>query len=156
MASYEATVTAAHSPEEVWRYLADLRLIREWDPSVVGARLVSGEPGTVGARYEVDVSFLGRTLTLPYLTVEVEPPRRVVFSAETSSVTVRDEARIGPIRDGDSTVTWDADLRLKGPRRILDLPLRAAFNRLGSRAERGLAGRLNEPILTGPEERVRA
>lgn len=156
MARYEATVNVAHTPEEVWRYLADLRLIGEWDPSVVGARLVSGEPGTVGARYEVDVRFLGRTLTLPYLTAEVEPPHRVVFSAETSLISVRDEARVGPIRDGGSTVTWDADLRLKGPRRILDLPLRAAFNRLGRRAERGLAERLNEPSLAESAERVRA
>lgn len=156
MARYEATVTATHPPEEVWAYLADLRLIGEWDPSVVGARLVFGEPGTVGARYEVDVSFLGRTLTLPYLTVEVEPPHRVVFSAETSLVSVRDEARIGPILDRGSTVTWDADLRLKGPRRILDLPLRAAFNRLGSRAERGLAERLSEPNLMETAERARA
>jgi uncharacterized protein YndB with AHSA1/START domain len=156
MASYKGTVTAPHAPEEVWRYLADLRSIAEWDPSVESARLVSGEPGAVGSRYEVDVSFLGRTVTLPYETAEVEAPHCVVFEAETALMSVRDEARVGLIIDGGSSVTWDAELRLEGPQRILDLPLRAAFARIGSRAERGLAERLAEPILTRSVAGVRA
>ena len=154
MASYQAIVTARHSPDEVWRYLADLRSIAEWDPSVVAARLVSGEPGIAGASYELEVSFLGRTITLPYVTAKAEAPGLVVFSAETDLLSVRDEARIGLIVDGGSAVTWSADLRLKGPQRILDLPLRAAFNRLGRRAKRGLAERLNEPVLTRAGELV--
>ena len=48
-----------------------------------------------------------------------EPPTRVVFAAETESVSVRDEARIRPIADGGSSVVWDAELRLKGARRLL-------------------------------------
>jgi len=155
MANYTGTVSAPHSPEEVWRYLADLRSIAQWDPSVAAARLVDRGPGTVGSRYEVDVTFLGRTVTLPYTTVEAEPPHRVVFSAETDLVSSRDEARIGPSLDG-STVTWDADLQLKGAWKVLDLPLRAAFRRLGESAERGLRERLNEPTLRGSVERVEA
>ena len=148
MARYQGTITSPLPPEEVWRYLADLRSVAEWDPSVAGARLIYGEPGTVGARYEVDVNFLHRTLTLPYITVETEPPHRVAFSADTGAVSVHDEARIAPIHAGGSSVTWDADLRLNGSGRMLDLPLRVAFNRIGSRAEFGLANRLNEPSMT--------
>jgi uncharacterized protein YndB with AHSA1/START domain len=155
MANYTGTVSALHPPGEVWRYLADLRSVAQWDPSVAAARLVDGKPGTVGSRFEVDVTFLGRTVTLPYTTVEAEPPHHVVFSAETDLVAIRDEARIGPILDG-STVTWDADLQLRGPWRVFDLPLRAAFGRLGDSAERGLRERLNEPALTDSGERVRA
>ena len=113
----------------MWRYLADLRSIAEWDPSVE-VRLVSGEPGTVGARYELDVSFLGRTITLPYETVKAEPPHRVVFAPRPTPS--RSATRPGSAcSTAGGAVTWDADLRLEGPRRILDLPLRAAFNRLG-------------------------
>jgi carbon monoxide dehydrogenase subunit G len=148
MARYQGTVTTPRPSEEVWRYLADLRSVAEWDPSVVDARLISGEPGTVGARYEVDVNFLHRTLTIPYVTVAAESPHRVAFSADTGSVSVHDEARIASSSAGGSTVTWDADLRLSGPGRMLDLPLRVAFNRIGSRAEFGLANRLNEPSMT--------
>jgi hypothetical protein len=148
MARYTGTVNSSHSARDTWSYLADLRSVAEWDPSVEEIRLVAGDPGTVGARYELEVSFLGRRVSLPYVTVAAEPPHRVVFTAETGSLTIRDEALIKPIADGGSTVIWDADLRLKGPRRILDPLLRLGFDRLGSRAVLGLTERLGEPTLS--------
>ena len=156
MARYKGTVTSPHPAVEIWSYLADLRSIAEWDPSVEEIRLLSGEPGTVGARYQLEVGFLRRRVSLPYLTLTAETPTLVVFAAETASVMVRDEARIRPLADGGSSVTWDAELRLKGPRRLLDPLLRIAFNRLGRRAAHGLAERLNEPTLSHSLEEARA
>ena len=98
MARYTGTVEAPHGAEEVWHYLADLRSAEEWDPSVDEVELIGGEPRTEGARYQVEVRFRGRSITLPYRIVEVDPPHRVVFAAETDSVVVRDEARIDPRR----------------------------------------------------------
>jgi hypothetical protein len=144
MARYTGTVTSPHPTQEVWSYLADLRSVAEWDPSVDEVRLLSGEPRTVGARYQLEVSFLGNRVSLPYVTVTAESPARVVFAAETKSVIVRDEARIRSMADGGSSVTWDADLRLKGARRLIDPLLRVAFNRVGGRGARGLNERLNE------------
>jgi hypothetical protein len=88
--------------------------------------------------------------------VEVDPPRRVVFTAGTDSVSIRDEARIEPIGPSASTVTWNADLRLRGIRRVIDLLLRAPFRRIGQNAERGLGERLRKPVLTPANERVGA
>jgi hypothetical protein len=156
MARYTATVTSPHPAAETWSYLADLRSIGEWDPSVEKSRLVSGDPGTVGARYQLEVGFLGSRVGLPYVTVTAEPPTRLVFAAETESVVVRDEARIRPNADGGTSLTWDAELRLKGARRLLDPLLRLAFSRLGSRAARGLSERLNELTLPQSVEQVRA
>jgi carbon monoxide dehydrogenase subunit G len=156
MARYSGTVEAAHSAEEVWSYLADLRSIGEWDPSVEHVELTAGQPRTGGARYELEVRFRGRTLCLPYRVVEVDPPRRVVFEAETGAVSVRDEARIDPMGASSSRVTWNADLRLKGIRKILELPLRPLFNRIGLDAERGLGERLRNPALASDREPVRA
>jgi carbon monoxide dehydrogenase subunit G len=153
MARYKGTVTSHHPASAVWSYLADLRSVAEWDPSVDEIRLLSGNPGTVGARYQLEVSFLGNRVSLPYVTVTADPPTRVVFSAETESVVVRDEARVRPLADGGSSVTWDADLRLKAARRLFDPLLRLAFNRLGRRAARGLGERLTEitPPRVGEE-----
>jgi carbon monoxide dehydrogenase subunit G len=148
MASYTGTVPASLSQEEAWRYLADLRSVRDWDPSVKAARLIEGEPGEVGSRYELEVGFLGRTVTLPYETVASDPPHRLVFQAETDAVSVVDEARILPLPAG-SHVTWDASLGLKGARRMLELPLQAAFSRLGRRAEDGLRRQLGERAMAG-------
>jgi hypothetical protein len=144
MARYSATVNSPHPAHDVWSYLSDLRSVGEWDPSVDGVRLVSGEPGRVGARYELEVTFLRNRVCLPYVTEAAKPPARLIFTAETASVSVRDEAEVRPLPTGGSSVTWDAELRLKGARRLLDPLLRPAFNRVGARAEAGLRDRLNQ------------
>ena len=141
MAQYSATLTTENRADDVWRYLADLRSIVEWDPSVEDARLVAGEPGSVGTRYELDVRFLGNTVTLPYKTVVAEPPHRLVFAAETDAMSIADEAIILPTVSG-SSLTWRASLDLRGARRLFDPPLRLAFGRLGKNAEDGLRKRL--------------
>jgi carbon monoxide dehydrogenase subunit G len=156
MARYTGTIEAPHSADAVWSYLADLRSVGEWDPSVKSATLTAGEPRTETARYRIAVSFGRRSIALPYRVVEVDRPRRVVFAAETGSVSVRDEARIEPVGAGNSRVTWDADLRLKGMRKVLELPLRVFFKRLGENAERGLAERMRKPSLEAPCDRVAA
>lgn len=147
MARYTGTVESVHPPEAVWKYLADLRSVGQWDPSVRRVELVAGQPRAVGAAYALEVGFLGRATELPYRIAETDPPHRVVFTAETDSVTVRDEARIEPAGAGGSRVTWDADLQLRGARRVFELPLRLAFARLGRAAQRGLAEKLNRPEL---------
>jgi carbon monoxide dehydrogenase subunit G len=155
MARYTGTVDAPHSAEEVWDYLADLRSVQEWDPSVDEVELVGGKPRSEGARYDLEVRFRGRSINLPYRVVEVDRPRRVVFEAETDSLSVRDEARIEPKGPAASRVTWDADLRLRGLRRVLDLPFRTIFNRVGEDAREGLRERLRKPELDGPSEQLR-
>jgi carbon monoxide dehydrogenase subunit G len=155
VARYTETIQAPHSAEAVWHYLADLRSVEQWDPSIEQVELTGGEPRAEGASYELQVRFRGRTVTLPYRITEVDPPYRVVFEAETGSVRVRDEARIEPIRQSASRVTWDANLRLRGIRRLLDLPLRAIFNRVGEDASKGLGERLRKPTLDGPFVQVR-
>jgi Polyketide cyclase / dehydrase and lipid transport len=156
MARYTGTVTSPHSPDEVWQYLADLRSVAEWDPSVKDAKLISGTPGRTNARYEIVVAFMGQDLILPYQALSAEAPTSAVFIANTSAVRVRDELAVAPVADGGCVVTWDANLALQGPRRLLDLPLRAAFGRIGSQAEQGLAERLSDPVLQPVREQTRA
>ena len=79
----------------------------------------------------------------------------MVFEAETDWVSVRDEARIEPKGPAASSVTWDADLRLRGIRRVLDLPLRAIFHRVGEDARNGLRERLCKSELGGSMVQVR-
>ena len=108
------------------------------------------------ARYEIVVPFMGQDLALAYETQSADAPTRALFVAKTSAIDVRDEMTVAPIADGGGVVTRDANLRLLGPRRLLDLPLRAAFGRIGSRAEAGLAERLSDPVLRAAPERATA
>jgi carbon monoxide dehydrogenase subunit G len=149
MVAYRGTVSALSRQADAWSYLADLRSLPEWDPSVEGVRLLAGEPGEPGSRFEVQVRFLSGTLTLPYVTAFSEPQERVVFRAETESVIVVDEATVRSTGQG-SEVTWAAKLELKGLRKVFEPALRVGFHRLGRRAEQGLRTRLAEPVRQSP------
>ena len=158
MARYTGTVDAPHSAEEVWHYLADLRSIGEWDPSVESVTLVDGEPRTEGARYELDVRFPRQQHhASPTGSSRRTRPAGWCSELKRTRSSVRDEARIEPAGDGASRVTWDAELRLRGIRKMLDLPLRAFFNRLGQDARNaGWASGSASPHSMGPAPRCAA
>ena len=67
----------------------------------------------------------------------------MVFQADQAAVCSTDEIRVVPVGAGTS-VTYDADLRLKGPLgRLMDPLLGLAFRRIGDRAAAGLRNALN-------------
>lgn len=155
MARYVATVDSAWDREVAFAYLADFASISDWDPGVARSeRLGDGDPLAVGARVEVISSFLGREVPLVYEIVEIDPPRRVLLRAETSTITSLDEMTFDLRPGGGTLVTYDADLSMKGPARLAELPMRLAFRRLGDNARDGLRDRLAEaPPTVGSEER---
>ncbi len=144
MARYVASVDTLWEREDAFSYLADFATIAEWDPGVVRAKRLTAEPFEVGARFEVISSFLGREVPLTYETLEIEAPRRVLLRAETPTAVSLDEMTFDPRPAGGTTVTYDADLTLRGPLRLLDLPLRLAFGRIGDNARDGLRRKLME------------
>jgi carbon monoxide dehydrogenase subunit G len=54
----------------------------DWLPAVRGLRRIAGEPGTIGARYAVEVGLIGRHLSGVLVCRELEPPRRAVYALE--------------------------------------------------------------------------
>ncbi len=142
MAHYCTTVQSPAPAEDIFTYLADFATVAEWDPGVKSAHLLGGEPGRTGARYLVKASFLGRTMPLEYVILEsVEPTAefagRVVLEAITPDFRSYDIITVAP-RRGGSTVTYDADLALRGFRRPFDPFLRVAFKIIGDRFRAGL------------------
>jgi carbon monoxide dehydrogenase subunit G len=142
MAHYCTTVQSPAPAQDVFSYLADFATIAEWDPGVKSAHLLGGEAGSTGARYLVKVAFLGRTMPLEYVILEsVEPTAefagRVVLEAITADFRSYDIITVAP-RTGGSTVTYDADLALRGIRRPFDPFLRPVFKVIGDRARSGL------------------
>lgn len=141
MARYKAQVAARGGQHEVFEYLADFSNAKEWDPSVKSAeRLDTGEI-KVGSTFRLAVEFMGRTSELVYAITELEPPRLVTFSGENSAVTSLDTITFEPAADGTS-VTYDADLQLKGPLKLADPLLAVAFKRIAENALAGLRRRL--------------
>jgi len=137
MARYDATVPSTWTQEQTFDYLADFRHVAEWDPSIPEVTLIEGTPGALGAVYEVWLEVLGRNTPLLYRCVEHERPARLVFRAETDHVTSTDTITIGRGAEG-TTVTYDAQLDLRGLREVADPVADVALTRASERAKRGL------------------
>ncbi|MFL5864291.1 MAG: SRPBCC family protein [Solirubrobacteraceae bacterium] len=137
MARYQATIDTPQSPQEAFAYLSDFSTAAEWDPGVVEAERVDGLALGEGAEFRLVAEFLGRRTPLTYRIVEYDPPHTVTFLGENATVTSLDRITVAAIADG-TRVTYDADLRLKGPLHLADPLLRIAFHRVGDRALAGL------------------
>jgi hypothetical protein len=144
MAHYKATVPSPHTPDEVFRYLADFRSVAEWDPSITSATLIGdgdGDPIAVGAEFRVTTRTRFSEIVLRYTTTELDPSRRIALRGENDSMVSIDTITITSADTG-ATVTYDAEIELKGMRRLLDPLLALAFKRLGDEARDGLRSRL--------------
>ena len=137
MARYRASVDTQREGEDVFAYLSDFSSAAEWDPGVVEAQRLDAGPIGVGAEFRLVAKFLGRTTPLTYRIVEYNPPHAVTFLGENATVISRDRITFEPTGVG-TRITYDADLRLKGPLRIADGLLALAFSRVGDRALAGL------------------
>lgn len=143
MARYRTTVESTKSPEEAFDHLTDLSNAKDWDPGVVEATNLTGDPVGPGSRFHLVARFLGRRVPLEYRITEFDRPTRVVFAADEASVRSTDEIRFAAT-DGGSRVTYEADLQLTTPfGRLLDPLLGLAFRRIGARAAAGLREELN-------------
>jgi carbon monoxide dehydrogenase subunit G len=145
MARYAATVTSPRPVDEVFDYLADFRSVAEWDPSIVESVHINGdEPIKVGAIYRVTTKTSVSKVVLEYTTTELERPRRIGLRGENGSMVALDTITIEPSGDGGSTVTYSADIQLKGVRKLVDPLLELGFQRIGNKARDGLTKKLNE------------
>jgi hypothetical protein len=138
MARYVATVPSSRSADETFAYLAEFSNAQEWDPGVVrGARLDDGPLG-VGSRFEITVRGLRESTLVYEVTAYDATARRVVLRGTNALVVSLDEITVAP----DGAVTYDADLRFRGPLRVLEPMLRLSFKAIGDKAAAGLRATL--------------
>jgi carbon monoxide dehydrogenase subunit G len=148
MARYVTRVRTPLSPEDAFDLLADLRTMADWDPGVRGVTQVIGTGPGPGATYDVLVAAFPRDLTFRYEVSDLDRPREVRIRAVTTLFESVD--RISVQADGDgSIVTYDADLRLRGPLGLADPLLGLAFGPIGDRAAAGLARTLDGTATRG-------
>lgn len=135
MARYRATVPSARPADATFDYLADFSSTAEWDPGIDHAERLDDGPVDVGSRFRVVARFLGRDVELTYTVTEHDPAgRRIVLRGENATTVSVDEIVVGD----DASVTYDADLTLKGPGKLFDPVLGLVFGRVGDRAAAGL------------------
>jgi carbon monoxide dehydrogenase subunit G len=143
MAHYSTTVQSNKSREVAFHFLADFANAAEWDPGVASGERLTDQPIGPGSRFRLMCRFLGRQIPFEYRITAFEAPSRVVFVADQGRLSSVDEIRFVEA-DGGTSVTYDANLRLKGPLgQLMDPLIALAFRRIGERAAAGLRRELN-------------
>ena len=144
MPQYRTTFAVDWSPAQTFRYMANFSNSAEWDPGVDRAEQLTDDPLAVGARFAVVAKFLGRKIKRTYETVALDPPRRVLFRAESGTVVSLKEMTFEPTAVGGTVVTYVADVQLKGAMRLAAPVASFAFRRTGDRARNGMSERLSQ------------
>ncbi len=142
MARYAATLESPRAQEDVFAYLSDFSTTQEWDPGVAEARRLDEGPIAVGSRFNVVADFMGRKTPLVYAVVAYDAPNSITLRGDNATVISLDTITFEPTAAGGTRVTYDADLKLKGPLGLGDPLLKLVFNRVGDRAVAGLRSTL--------------
>ncbi|MEM9464156.1 MAG: SRPBCC family protein [Actinomycetota bacterium] len=142
MARYATTIRTDLSPSEAFVYVAKLTNLPKWDPGVKAATQVRGDGPGPDAAYEVTLSN-PQAMTLTYETTGFDGDAlTTTLVAKHSWFTSVDTVTAVPHGDG-ADVTYDAELRLRGPLALGDVFMRATFNKIGNKAAKGLTKALD-------------
>jgi len=110
--SVQSDVTLPVPPSEAFEAVADLEHA-SWLPAVRGLRHVGGPRKGVGARYEVEVGFVGRHLRGVLVCREMVEPKRVVVELE-KGLDLRITVDVAAV-SGGCTVDISARYAVGGP-----------------------------------------
>jgi hypothetical protein len=142
MAQYQATIQSRRSAEETFGYLATFSNAVDWDPGVLAAEKLDPGPVGVGTRFRLVVPFLGRRMPLTYEVTRYVPGHAVDLAAFTAILRATDRIVVTAGADR-SVVGYEAEVRLRGPLRVLHPLLRPGFRAVAQRAAAGLARALS-------------
>jgi hypothetical protein len=138
MAHYHAMIGSRLGPAETFEYLATFSNAAQWDPGVLAGEQLDPGPVRLGTRFRLVVPFFGRRLPLTYVVTRYSPEGMIALEAVSRLLRLVDWIEVAGQGDG-ATVSYDADVRLRGPLRLLDPLLQRGFGAVGDRAAAGLA-----------------
>ena len=141
MPHYTGSVDTPRSVEEAFDYMKDFSNVSDWDPSIEVAEQVTPGEIAVGTEFRIVVTTAGSEQEIRYIVTEIEAPRRIKVRGENEHLVSVDEVRVEPDGAG-SKVTYDAELELKGARKLAHPLVSVGFKRNSDQARSGLAEQL--------------
>jgi len=114
MLTLRETITVACPPQAAFDYLIQFANIRQWDPSVLTARQVTGGTPRIGTRFRLLLQFGGRPVPMDYRITDMAVPRRLVLQGTGTSFTAEDRISLEPVAGG-TRIFYEADIRFRSP-----------------------------------------
>ena len=148
----EKTVNVDQPADVVYDYLSHFHNVREWDTSVIQARMVSSGTPAVGSRFELTLLFGWNRIPMAYEIVSMTPDREIVLKGTAASFEAVDRIRIESIAAG-TRLTYSADIAFVKPRArfangLLQRAFRIYAGRAVNRLKTMLSGAPKKPTLT--------
>ena len=143
MAILRERIETTLSVDEAFAFVADFANAAIWDPGVASSERANPGPVAVGARYRLQIRMGGRLAPMAYEITAFEPGRRVVLTGSGSGVNAVDDIRFDPTPTG-TRITYVADIRLQGLRRLAEPFARGTFARIASDARDGMQRTLDQ------------
>lgn len=147
------TMDVPTPPAAVYAYVADFKNLPRWDPTVKRVEQITPGPIGSGTRYVVVLTFLGSESTMDYVTKEHRPPVRAVLTGVAANAVATDTITVEPTATG-SRLTWEAEITLGWPARILDPILKLLYSRDVAKAMANLERELSAPAQRAARERA--
>jgi carbon monoxide dehydrogenase subunit G len=137
------TATTKLSREAAFAYIGDIGNIEKWDPGVISStKATDGEVG-VGTAYDLVLTYRGRQLEMRYTITEYNPNHKIVLEGRGSRVHAIDVIDFVD-ENGDTLVTYTADLSLTGLGRFFEPLLGGRLRQVGADAVAGMQRWLGE------------
>jgi len=138
MPVFRRTLEVARPVEDVFAFIGDFANTAQWDPGVASA--TQSAPGAigVGTTFDLRVLFNGKELPMTYRVTAWEPPLRVELRGEGARSTAVDDIRCIASPQGGTTISYSADLRLRGVFRILEPLFKKKFTKTADDAMAGM------------------
>lgn len=132
--------------EDAFAFVADFANAARWDPGVATSEQIGAGPVQVGARYLLGVRMGSRVTPMEYTITHLDQSRRVVLTGEGRGVAAVDDISFEPA-GGGTTITYVADIRLRGPMRLLAPFAGGAIRRIGENGSAGMQRALDQLAL---------
>lgn len=142
-------IEVPQSSADCFRYLADFSTTVQWDPSVVSARKLTAGLPRVGTQFSVQLSFLGREVTMDYRLTELEPNRLLQLQGSGPGFSAADEIRLSPT-DRGTRIEYSVEIEHDGAGAKLAALGQPLFQHMGRQSVRGLKRALTPD--SGPRE----
>ncbi len=138
---FSQTIEVPVTPDVAFAYVSDFANAHLWDPGVAESRRVDDGPLGVGSQFELIAVFRGRRQTFLYTVTVFDPQRRIVLSGEGAKATSVDTVAFS-VSEAGTSIAYQADIRLKGARRVAEPFMRGMFTKMGEDALAGLSAAL--------------
>jgi hypothetical protein len=142
MTRLHETVVSPVDRATAFAYISDWSRQAEWDPNTVSAARIGGGDPEVGARYALEVKGVRAPLTMEYRITELVVPERLALVGESRYVWTEDILTFTETEAG-TQVDYEAELKLKGPLRLLEPLLGRHFDGIGKGVVEGLQRELD-------------